>query len=282
MRLARDASGNYSYVYSSDVSDESEMEQKIADLEHDIYTLNRDAADEIGELYLQTLNDLKDFNDNVDQQLYAQSEQYKQYVDTRRAMFEQQLAVYAERFAFHNEAISRSQDETALGIVLSIDDLESKNEWYMEQFHQYTADLEQNYKEWQDVADETALMIGEGETELADLISNKTDEIIDKYQEQDSELKELSSDTDQYLNRMKNYTAQWASETISLYDSVISKIREYERAVQTTLTAASEDIDMSQNYSGNMAARLNELVNGKTLTNSEIENYLATDEYLIE
>lgn len=52
MRLARDASGNWSYVYSADNSQTEDQAAAIEEKLHNIRKLNRDAADEYSETWL--------------------------------------------------------------------------------------------------------------------------------------------------------------------------------------------------------------------------------------
>jgi hypothetical protein len=111
MRLARDASGNWSYTYSTDDSEKADdtagqIEEKL----HNIEKMHRDAADEMAELWLQLQVEWEKYEMSVDQLRYENDEAYRKEVDTRRTWYMQQADLYHEQVIYHNEAIGRSFD----------------------------------------------------------------------------------------------------------------------------------------------------------------------------
>lgn len=82
MRLQRDASGNYAYVYSGDGAS-SEESDKLAQLEYEYKKLLEQTEDAFNESVMNTAEKLQQEIENIDYQLYYSSELYRRSVDVK-------------------------------------------------------------------------------------------------------------------------------------------------------------------------------------------------------
>lgn len=241
MRLARDASGNWNYVYSNDSSaNEEDSAQKIEDTLANIHRLHREAADEMGELWLQTYTELYEYLQNVDWAMYEQDTKYKEMVDQKRQWYMEALDNYAKYFEYHNEAIGRNQSETTLGIIMNFDDLGDKNEWYKGEMDNLVEDLKDNYDDWMGKADQARQEISDDYTSLEEMVNDKTNDIIQENEDTAEAVEQMARDTRDWLDKSAGYTQSWAREVISYYDNVISKIKEYLALIQQSNKDALE------------------------------------------
>lgn len=84
MRLQRDASGNYSYVYSSDASAAGDDQtQKIKDLEYEYKKMLEGVQDKAADTMMDVAEQVIEFADSVNWQLYQSSELYRRSVDVK-------------------------------------------------------------------------------------------------------------------------------------------------------------------------------------------------------
>lgn len=241
MRLARDASGNWNYVYSNDSSaNEEDSAQRIEDTLANIHRLHREAADEMGELWLQTYTDLYEYLQNVDWAMYEQDTKYKEMVDKKRQWYMEALDNYAKYFEYHNEAIGRNQSETTLGIIMNFDDLGDKNEWYKGEMDILVEELKDNYDDWMGKADQARQEISDDYTSLEEMVNDKTNDIIQENEDAADAVEQMARDTRDWLDKSAGYTQSWAKEVISYYDNVISKIKEYLALIQQSNKDALE------------------------------------------
>lgn len=89
MRLSRDASGNYSYVYSGDTGSAdstANLEQKAADAEKKYRDAINDAQEAFQDSSMETYQALIEHLDSFSEELYARSPEYRQWYDSQLSM----------------------------------------------------------------------------------------------------------------------------------------------------------------------------------------------------
>lgn len=92
MRLQRDASGNYAYVYSGDAAG-SEQEQELARLEYEYKKSLENTEDAFNESVINTAAKLQEEIENIDFQLYYSSELYRRSVDVKISSLLNQMEI---------------------------------------------------------------------------------------------------------------------------------------------------------------------------------------------
>lgn len=95
MRLARDASGNYSYIYSSDNSSNSnDMLQQIADTEYEYKKLLESIQDDTMNTTASIALELQETIDGINQYLWEHDEVYRTSIQTKISSLVKQLQSY--------------------------------------------------------------------------------------------------------------------------------------------------------------------------------------------
>lgn len=90
MRLARDASGNWSYIYSQDQTSSSQADE-IARLEYEYKKAYEEMQDSFSENAMDMALQMESIIEGINYQLYFSSEQYRKMIDTQLDMLSQQM-----------------------------------------------------------------------------------------------------------------------------------------------------------------------------------------------
>lgn len=97
MRLQRDASGNYSYVYSGEDADETGAEDKLLQLEFEYKKMFEDLQDTANEDILNIAAEITDLISNINYQLYYTDENYRKMIDAQIQQLYQRMQAAAQR-----------------------------------------------------------------------------------------------------------------------------------------------------------------------------------------
>lgn len=90
MRLARDASGNWSYIYSQDQTSSAQADE-IARLEYEYKKAYEEMQDSFSENAMDMALQMESIIEGINYQLYFSSEQYRKMIDTQLDMLSQQM-----------------------------------------------------------------------------------------------------------------------------------------------------------------------------------------------
>lgn len=90
MRLARDASGNWSYIYSQDQTSSNQADE-IARLEYEYKKAYEEMQDSFSENAMDMALQMESIIEGINYQLYFSSEQYRKMIDTQLDMLSQQM-----------------------------------------------------------------------------------------------------------------------------------------------------------------------------------------------
>lgn len=147
MRLARDASGNYSYIYSQDqdTSNIADLEQQAADAEKAYRDAINQAQESFQDSAVETYAALLDLLDNYSEELYTRSPAYREWFDTQLDMlltqFDACTSSTNQMFDIMGDSADQFRikyEDTALGVMSQ------------------TTSMDQFHKLWRDN------MVGEG------------------------------------------------------------------------------------------------------------------------
>lgn len=232
MRLQRDASGNYSYVYSSDASESDDSEQKIEDALANIHKMHREAAKEMESMWFQTYVEMQQYMSEVDQLRLQNDEKYAAEVQWYKDMYQQKLEHYRDQTIQHNQAIDRSYDETTLGVITGMKDMESTHEWYMEQALQYDAKLEQSALEWEQQVRDTCNENGINYDNLEKTVQEDTTKMIDENKALRKEIETLKTEGIRNLQALGGQIRSFVSQGVSQLEQMRQKVFDLIAALQ--------------------------------------------------
>lgn len=137
MRLSRDASGNYSYVYSGDTSSgqNEDLAQKAADAEKKYRDAINDAQEAFQDASMETYQALIDHLDNFSEELYERSPEYRKWYDSQLDMLLEEYDAATNSTNQMFEIMGESADklriqyeDTAMGVMTQTTNMDDAHE----------------------------------------------------------------------------------------------------------------------------------------------------------
>lgn len=224
MRLARDASGNWSYVYSADNSQTEDQAAAIEEKLHNIRKLNRDAADEYSETWLQLQVDWDNYIKSIDKARFEQEEEYRKEVEQRNNWYAEQSDLLSGEIIKHNDAIDRSFADTTVGVIINFGDMAQANETYKDNHNQLREKLRENYQSWIDKANETKDEVGGSMKDLEEVVNEETGKMMDEVEQLDIQIDTLNADAQSALGQLEGYISGWVDTVNREFQTTIDQI----------------------------------------------------------
>lgn len=281
MRLARDASGNWNYVYSSEQTQTEDAAQKLADAQYNYDKLLHEARDESEQLWMQAQQEFFEFQETIDWARYAADEKYKAEVDFMQEYYLQKTQLYSGEVIKYNNLLGANFADTALGIVTNYDTMEQAQADYTVEHKNYHTLLEQNTQHYADIVAEVCDSVGVDYNNLAETIGDETAEMINENKRLSQSITDLRNKTKAELTAMDQNISSWRAGFVSNMDAAIQKVRELIAAIQALreaqLAEASTGFDAEIDYT---AVGYNAIAGGATvdqLRNSEEGQKLAAE-----
>lgn len=247
MRLSRDASGNYSYVYSNTSGDEEEIEQKIKDQLYNIKKLHEEAADEMQSMWVQNQEEWIEYEKNVDQLRYETDEKYALEVEFRRQIFQERSRQFAQACSEHLAAYDAKFEESALGVATQCASMENAEELYKNKHAEYFEKLKENTLQYKTTVEEVCNRVDLDYKNLATDVSAQTDKMKGANDALSAKIKELESTSSTSLNGMSQDLTAFADTFVSEFgemmaavQDLIDTIKEFEQTA-----ASASNVDMS-------------------------------------
>lgn len=254
MRLARDASGNWSYVYSADDKASEDKAQQIEDRLANIRKMHREAVDELTNFWADQMIEWEEFEANVDQKRYAQDERYRAQVDTQRAWYQEMMGTLATQIEIHLDAIDMDFTETTLSTILNLDDMSDANDLYTQNIKDMSEAFQQNWQDNQTEMHAALEEMGIDMNDFEDTVRTETDAIIAKNKENEEAITALrttaETELDLMVGKIEAWSTRWQTEIATLIaqlDALIAKIREMQ-AAQAGAASLEEAFSIAQGY----------------------------------
>jgi len=258
MRLSRDASGNYSYVYSGDESEDSDAAQKLADAQYDYYTAAKEAAIGYGEEIRQLESDITNYiierqkekakiaTDDLEQLAKFQAE-----TDANVARMTNLLDYKRDKFKEYNAAIGIDFDQTALGITGGYKSIDEEVDTFLKLIEtELVPDMKEADGELRKDATEALKGIGVEVATLEKTIEKEylkiksEDDLLAK--DIDQLYKDISTDMDLIEDEVADLQDRWVKEMQKIidineatYDSLVKVMRAINAGVDLDTDYAS-------------------------------------------
>lgn len=245
MRLARDASGNWNYVYSDDTSQTEDAVQALADAQYNYDKLLHEARDESSQLWLQTQQEFFEWQEQIDQSRLEWDTAYREQVQRTYDYYLALTERYAGQVEKYNEMLGDSYSDTTLGIITNYDSMEAAQQAYTEQHAIYHTKLEENTKQYQGVVDEATDIIGMDYDNMASEVYGAAQEIMSTNSVLEGDIWDLQATASSALSAMS--ADVWAN-----VNSMISAIQALEAEIQAALALLRQLTEESTN-GGNTA-----------------------------
>lgn len=243
MRLARDASGNWNYVYSSEQTQTEDAAQKLADAQYNYDKLLHEMRDESSQLWMQAQQEFFEWQETIDWARYNANETYRQQIDTQYEQYRQKTQLYSEQVIKYNNLLGENFAETALGIATQYDSMEAAQFEYTNTHARYNEDLKQNQESFEAKVEEVCNNVGIDYQNLASEVGKKTLEMQQSNNNLSANITTLKNKAASDLTAMNNQISSWKNRFISDMDAAIRKVRELiaeiQRLRETQLEEAS-------------------------------------------
>lgn len=245
MRLARDASGNWNYVYSQDGQQTEDAAQALADAQYNYDKLLHEARDESSQLWLQTQQEFFEWQEQIDQSRLQWDTAYREQIQRTYDYYLALTERYAGQVDKYNNMLGDSYADTTLGIITQYGSMEEAQAAYTEQHAQYTEKLEQNTKDYEQVVDEAADEIGIDYDDLAWDVTEAAEDIMGQNELLKGDIWDLQGQASDALSAM-------SADVWSNVNSMISAIQALEAEIEAALALLRQLTDESTN-GGNTA-----------------------------
>ncbi len=245
MRLARDNSGNYSYVFSGD--DTSSSEQDLADAAYDLHKITEEAAKQAASSWYETWLEYQNYVKEIDQTRYNSDEKYAQQVDYMRQMYETQLVQLKDKVIEYNDMAGYTFAETALGLMTQSDNMQHVQETYVDAVGDLFTELNDLYKEYDAKIEDTANKFENANGNMKDSAEDAMTSVRDQMRETIRESGNLAESMADNWTQMIRDTSDWSLETIDQINAVIEKLEEYYRR-QTEVMRNDDGLGVKGDY----------------------------------
>lgn len=225
MRLSRDASGNYAYVYSGD--DTSGAEQDLADAAYELQKLTEEAAKQAASSWYETWLAYQNYVKEIDQTRYNSDEKYAQQVDYMRQMYETQLVQLKDKVIEYNEMAGFTFSETALGLMTQSDNMQHTQETYVDAVGDLFTELNDMYAEYDEKIRDTASKFENANGDMKESAEDAMSAVRDQMAETARETSNLADSMADNWTTMIRDVSDWSLATIDQINAVIAKLEEY-------------------------------------------------------
>lgn len=283
MRLQRDASGNYAYVYSSDASasDAEDQTQKLKDALYEYEKLQQDAADAMEDAWLATFakigkleedrakaeaeNNEKTLAD-IDEQLRIENENLDYYaseIEKRYGNIEEFLKKYRDNdktnFDWLQNHKEVSFNQSNLNYLMGTEDTFDKMTDFHEHFKEYmVTDFQVKIDEVRtELVNKTLVdieTVGEGldfmegdYTDLADLVEDKSNDIMASNKEVADSATNLRNTSTAAIDAMTKNIVSNSNIMVRELNRVVQEINKAIQALQAYRRAQQEEMENTPN-----------------------------------
>lgn len=227
MRLARDASGNWSYVYSTDTEQTEDAAQKLADAQYNYDKLLHEARDESSQLWIQAQQEFFEFQESIDQARYASDEKYRNQIDQQMAYYQEKTRLYSDQVIKYNDMLGDNFEDTSLGIITNYDSMESAQSVYTEQHKIYHEQLEENTAKYGDMVKDVCEDVGLDYDNLEKTISEEAKLIKEENNQLKNNIDSLRQEAIKDLDAINQKVGPWRVEfcrQMELAEAAVMKV----------------------------------------------------------
>lgn len=248
MRLVRDASGNWDYVYTANQDKISEAEQALADAQNNLYNIGLEGAQDYQSKYAQTMQEaietFNKINDNYKNGMYTSEQEYNNAMLEAQKYYYDLLQTYSDLYYIaHGTMIEESYQNEEDYIFAGIGNLED----FKDATDEYLGDCNNAFDDWKENTEEVTDIIGED----LDDTSDKVDQVVEHSEDlTDTIVNDVIPSIEDELWAVRELTDEWAAQRDEIYDT-IAAYEELARAIAQTITNESiPDKDWASEMAG--------------------------------
>ena len=224
MRLTRDASGNYSYVYSSDSTEN--QEQAVLDAQKALHDAEEQYLSDSESRWYEWMLKKYDLVTNTDWELYAHDEEYRRQFQLQWDQLTQAMQNATNDVNNALTYTDRTYEETAIHHMTNTESMNQANAQYNEQFQILWDEIQAKYKETDQKVQESASLIIDSNLSLEDAANDLMGTIDDTMGNMMDTTDELADNMSSNMQTMIEDTASWSDSIIEEINAVIAKYKE--------------------------------------------------------
>lgn len=248
MRLVRDASGNWDYVYTANQDKISEAEQALADAQNNLYNIGLEGAQDYQSKYAQTMQEaietFNKINDNYKNGMYTSEQEYNNAMLEAQKYYYDLLQTYSDLYYLaHGTMIEESYQNEEDYIFAGIGNLED----FKDATNEYLGDCNNAFDDWKENTEEVTDIIGED----LDDTSDKVDQVVEHSEDlTDTIVNDVIPSIEDELWAVRELTDEWAAQRDEIYDT-IAAYEKLARVIAQTITNESiPDKDWASEMAG--------------------------------
>lgn len=224
MRLTRDASGNYSYVYSSE--DTGNQEQAVLDAQKALHDAEEQYLSDSESQWYEWMLKKYDLVTNTDWELYAHDEEYRRQFQLQWDQLTQAMQNATNDVNNALTYTDRTYEETAIHHMTNTESMNQANAQYNEQFQILWDEIQAKYEETDQKVQESASLIIDSNLSLEDAANDLMGTIDDTMGNMMDTTDELADNMSSNMQTMIEDTASWSDSIIDEINAVIAKYKE--------------------------------------------------------
>lgn len=250
MRLTRDASGNYSYVYSSDSTEN--QEQTVLDAQKALHDAEEQYLSDSESRWYEWMLKKYDLVTNTDWELYAHDEEYRRQFQLQWDQLTQAMQNATNDVNNALTYTDRTYEETAIHHMTNTESMNQANTQYNEQFQILWDEIQAKYKETDQKVQESASLIIDSNLSLEDAANDLMGTIDDTMGNMMDTTDELADNMSSNMQTMIEDTASWSDSIIEEINAVIAKYKElYEMQTNVMQNHTGETKNYEWHMDGN-------------------------------
>ena len=264
MRLMRDASGNYSYVYSDDENEKDDTKQKLLDAKHNLYEAEKAAERAMDKLYYQQLQKIEQLELRREQALAEGNMRVVAECDELIALANitlDRIAADEGRFSemlrqdFGDNAVELNKSISAM--IADYDNLQDAEAAHKEALIEYERQMTAATEQMQIDMERELQELGIDYKNLAQTVKTETDNINRENEEMKNEVTKMKNQGLKDLAEYTNAINSWARNFLEQMNAIIQKLKELQAAIEAAeakannanLNPDSSNFDADKDYS---------------------------------
>lgn len=224
MRLTRDASGNYSYVYSSD--DTSGAEQSVLDAQKNLHDAEKAFQEESEsrwyEYALQIISWMKDIN----WEMYQNDEDYRKQIEEQWKQYTQAMNNAAADTELALTYTEQSFQDTVLGWITGCETMQDANTLYQNSTAELGSEVHQAWVDMDQKIEESASLVIGDTNSMEDAMYDLMGTIDDAMGNMMDTADDLADNMGSNMSQMIEDTASWSDSIIEDINAIIAKYKE--------------------------------------------------------
>lgn len=224
MRLTRDASGNYSYVYSSD--DTSGAEQSVLDAQKNLHDAEKAFQEESEsrwyEYALQIISWMKDIN----WEIYQNDEDYRKQIEEQWKQYTQAMNNAAADTELALTYTEQSFQDTVLGWITGCETMQDANTLYQNSTAELGSEVHQAWVDMDQKIEESASLVIGDTNSMEDAMYDLMGTIDDAMGNMMDTADDLADNMGSNMSQMIEDTASWSDSIIEDINAIIAKYKE--------------------------------------------------------